>query len=770
MASPFPVSLGSETASSRKVSSSDILVRHTKQDGKAATVLPEPGHNNVLITSALPYVNNVPHLGNIIGSTLSADVYARYSRSRGRNTLYICGTDEYGTATETKALEEGVSPQQLCDKYHTLHAQVYKWFNIGFDHFGRTTTPAQTTIAQHIFVKLHENGFLEERSMRQLWCPKDERFLADRYVEGICPKCSYDDARGDQCDKCGQLLDAVDLIKPRCKLCGSPPEERDSRHMFLRIDALQPETEAWARQAAEKGAWSSNGRYITESWFKEGLRPFSLTRDLRWGVPVPVEGMEGKVLYVWFDAPIGYPSITANYTDSWEKWWRDPDNVRLYQFMGKDNVRFHTVIFPSCLLGTREKWTKLHHISTTDYLQYESGKFSKSRNIGVFGDKAGTIGVAADVWRYYLLANRPENGDAHFSWREFIARNNGELLANLGNFVNRVLRFLAKKYDGVLPPIPEGLGLTAGPEPLEVRSEDEDKSPFATLIRQVNAQLRTYVVAMDAVRLRLGLQTALGLSQRGNEFLSSVGLDNKLFAERRAECDATMLLAVNLIYVLSAVFHPFMPETTDDMCRQLDAPPRTVPVEDRGIVDLKDDDEDGSSGGESSFQARERLAKPRFALDLLPGHKIGTPAHLFKHIDEKMEEEWRVMFGGVQSSTAAAAGGKKEAAAAAAPPMSKNKAAKLAKEAKKQKKIANPTPEYLELERQVGEQGETVRKLKEAQKKGGGGGGDNDVKQTEVDGEVSKLLKLKNELQALTDQLSSLEVKDGEGQAQASTA
>lgn len=779
MASPFPVTL--PASSTRKVASDAIQIKTTRPGGSSSeqgaatgtghqkkrspTILPQAGEPNVLITSALPYVNNVPHLGNIIGSTLSADAYARYSRTRGRNTLYICGTDEYGTASETQALKEGVTPQQLVDKYHVLHAQVYEWFNIGFDHFGRTSAPAQTTISQSIFLKLYHNGFLEEKSVRQLWCPSDERFLADRYVEGICPKCAYDDARGDQCDKCGQLLDAVDLIEPRCKTCSTTPVQRDSKHLFLRIDTLQPETEAWARDAAAKGGWSANSRYITDSWFKEGLRPFSLTRDLKWGVPVPVEGFQDKVLYVWFDAPIGYPSITAEYTEQWDQWWNDPDNVRLFQFMGKDNVRFHTVIFPSCLIGTRDPWTKIHHISTTDYLQYESGKFSKSRNIGVFGDKAGTIGVPADVWRFYLLANRPETGDSLFSWSDFVARNNNELLANLGNFVNRVLKFLVARYDGVLPPIPEGLGLQAGPTPLAPASADA-KELISTFVRDINDLLSSYATSMDAVRLRLGLQTAMQVSARGNLFLSEMRLDNSLFSEQRPQCDAAMLLAVNLIYVLSAVFQPFMPGTCDSICVQLDAPPRLLPVEDRGVVDADKQQE---------VVAEKGPLRAAFALDLLPGHKVGKPAHLFTRIDPKKEEEWRAMFGGSGDAAAATAADASKVAPAGAG-MSKKAAAKAAKAAKKAggagsagggtaaPKVKNPTPEYTALEEQVKEQGDVVRKTKEAAKKGGASSTEAkagaESASVDIDGAVSKLLTLKTELSALSDKLAALEVQE----------
>jgi methionyl-tRNA synthetase len=307
----------------------------------------------------------VPHLGNIIGCVLSADVYARYCRLREYNTLYICGTDEYGTATETKALEEKVSCQALCDKYHELHKQTYEWFGIDFDHFGRTTTKQQTEIAQDIFLQLEKNGCVIQDKITQLYCEVHQSFLADRFVEGICPHCAYEDARGDQCDKCGKLLNATDLVKPRCKLDGASPILRESTHLFLNLTDAQPKLEAWFDEVSKAGGWSSNSITITGSWLKEGLKPRCITRDLTWGTPVPKAGFENKVFYVWFDAPIGYPSITANYTPEWQQWWKNSKDVKLYQFMGKDNVPFHTVIFPSTLMGTSEDWTLLHHLSTT---------------------------------------------------------------------------------------------------------------------------------------------------------------------------------------------------------------------------------------------------------------------------------------------------------------------------------------------------------------------------------------------------------------------
>ncbi|KAI5797246.1 tRNA synthetases class I (M)-domain-containing protein [Pyronema domesticum] len=567
-------------------------------------ILPVPGQKNILITSALPYVNNVPHLGNIIGSVLSADAFARYCKARNYNTLYICGTDEYGTATETKALEEGCTPRELCDKYNALHQGIYKWFDIGFDYFGRTTTEQQTVISQDIFMKLKNNGFLVEESMTQLYCENHERFLADRFVEGTCPKCSYEDARGDQCDGCGQLLDPLELVNPRCKHDGNTPVQRDSRHIFLQLDKLESEVKEWSAKSAEDGQWSKNGRVITESWLKEGLKQRCITRDLSWGTPVPLPGYEKKVLYVWFDACIGYVSITANYTKDWEKWWRAKDDVKLYQFMGKDNVPFHTVVFPASQIGTRDNdWTMLHHLSTTEYLQYEGGKFSKSRGVGVFGNNAQDTGVPPSVWRYYLLSSRPETGDTQFVWKDFVTKNNSELLANFGNFVNRIIKFVNAKYAGVIPDYTKAINDPA----------------FAPYKEQINTLLASYNEEMEAVHIRAALEKVMLISGEGNRFLQDNKLDNNLFNNFPDKAAAVVGYGLNLIYLLSAIAYPFMPATSQAICEQLNTPMRSIP---------------------NSW----------YPDDLLPGHVIGKAAYLFSRIDEKQEEEWKARYGGKQEA------------------------------------------------------------------------------------------------------------------------
>ncbi|MDR2096545.1 MAG: methionine--tRNA ligase [Treponema sp.] len=415
-----------------------------------------------LITSALPYVNNVPHLGNCI-QVLSADAFARFCRLRGYETLYVCGTDEYGTATETRAAEEGISPRELCSRYYAMHKVIYEWFNIAFDIFGRTSTPIHTEITQDIFVKLDRHGYIIEKTIDQLYCDACGRFLADRYVLGVCPHCGYTNARGDQCESCGKVLDPTDLKDPRCSSCGSVPRVQSTNHLYIDLPKIKDSLESWIKEASVKGFWAHNAVRMTQAWIRDGLRERAITRDLKWGIPVPKAGYENKVFYVWFDAPIGYISLTGNlgvergldwraFVDSW---WRNPDEVELFQFIGKDNIPFHTVIFPSSQLGSSDPaeagWTMLHHMSSTEYLNYEGGKFSKSGKIGVFGTDVMETGIGADIWRFYIFYNRPEKADTLFAWKDFQERVNGELIGNLGNLVNRTLSFIARFYDGKIP-------------------------------------------------------------------------------------------------------------------------------------------------------------------------------------------------------------------------------------------------------------------------------------------------------------------------------
>lgn len=548
-------------------------------------------------------------------------------------------------------MEEGLSPRELCDKYNKLHTEIYEWFGIGFDIFGRTSTQQQEDITQNIFRQLYKNGYLIERSSKQPYCEKHKAFLADRFIEGTCPKCGYDDARGDQCDACGSVdYEPLDLKNPRCKVDpDATPVARETRHIHLQLDKLQPSIEHWFRNSSQKGAWSRNGKVITESWLKQGLRDRGITRDLKWGTPIPLdvftdhedrEIYKDKVFYVWFDACIGYLSITANYTDDWEKWWRDPQNVQLYQFMGKDNVPFHSVIFPGSQLGTGEEWTMLHHLSTTEYLNYENGKFSKSRGVGVFGTNAKDTGVPSDVWRYYLLKNRPETGDTQFEWKYFIEQNNNELLAKLGNFVNRVIKLVNSKiYSSV---IPDYTKLFTDPI-------------FDKAKAEINQHLKQYVEELEAVNLRAGLLCAMQIAQAGNNFLQSNGFDNSLAVKEPNKAAAVTGIAINIIYLCASIFEPYLPTTSKSILKQLQAPFLVIP--DQWNAD-----------------------------DIKPGHQIGKAEYLFAQIDPKKEDEWRGMYGGSQAERMK----KEEEAAKSA---AKKAEAKAKKAEKKSKKLQNQSLE-----------------------------------------------------------------------------
>ncbi|KAK2999699.1 hypothetical protein RJ639_022582 [Escallonia herrerae] len=581
-------------------------------DRKSPVKLPIAGKRNILITSALPYVNNVPHLGNIIGCVLSADVFARYCRLRGYNAIYMCGTDEYGTATETKALEENCTPKQICDKYHAIHKQVYDWFNISFDEFGRTSTPQQTEVCQAIFKKLMENHWLSENTMQQLYCDTCERFLADRLVEGICPTpgCNYDSARGDQCEKCGKLLNPTELQDPRCKVCRNTPRIRDTNHLFLELPLLKDKLVEYINSMSVAGTWSQNAIQATNAWLKEGLKQRCITRDLKWGVPVPHERFMDKVFYVWFDAPIGYVSITSCYTSEWEKWWKNPENVELYQFMGKDNVPFHTVMFPSTLLGTGENWTLMKTISVTEYLNYEAGKFSKSKGVGVFGNDAKDTNIPVEV------------SDTLFTWADLQAKLNSELLANLGNFINRVLSFIAKdpesesgRGSGYNYIIPEASGA-------------EEHLLTKTLGDKVGSYVEQYVEAMEKVKMKQGLKTAMSISGEGNAYLQESQFW-KLYKEDQPSCSIVMKTSVGLVYLLACLLEPFMPSFSVEVLNQLNLPAETR-------FSLSDENGD-----------IERAKRP---WEILPaGHTIGTPMPLFKELKDEEVDFFKQKFAGSQA-------------------------------------------------------------------------------------------------------------------------
>ncbi|WP_127354188.1 methionine--tRNA ligase [Actinacidiphila soli] len=511
-----------------------------------------------LITSALPYINGIKHLGNMVGSMLPADVYSRYLRQRGHDVLYICATDEHGTPAELAAKEAGLPVAEFCAQQHEAQKAIYDGFALAFDYFGRSSSPQNIEITQTIARELKTNGFIEERSIRQVYSLDDERFLPDRYIVGTCPHCGYDKARGDQCENCTRVLDPTDLINPRSAISGSDRlEVRETKHLFLLQSKLADEVEAWVDEHGKD--WPVLASSIARKWLSEGLHDRAITRDLDWGVPVPADtwpelAAEGKVFYVWFDAPIEYIGATKEWSDAapegevrdWKSWWYDVDtDVRYTEFMAKDNVPFHTVMFPATLLGTRDKWKKVDYVKAFNWLNYYGGKFSTSQRRGIFTDAALEL-LPADYWRYFLMANAPESDDTSFTWEHFAATVNKDLADTLGNFVNRVLSFSRKRFGDEVP-----AGREAG--------EAERK-----LGEQIAQLLAEYEGHMETLQFRKATQTLRALWSAGNSYLE----EKAPWLEIKTDQDGaalTLRTAMNLIHLYAVVSEPFIPSSSRAM-------------------------------------------------------------------------------------------------------------------------------------------------------------------------------------------------------------
>lgn len=506
-----------------------------------------------LITSALPYINGIKHLGNFAGSLLPADVHARYRRQIGDETLFICATDEHGTPAELAAAGAGADVSAYCCEQHRIQADIYRRFNLSFDHFGRSSSAHNHTLTQHFFQCLEEQGFIEERILEQVYSPADSRFLPDRYIVGTCPHCGFDFARGDQCEGCSRPLDPVDLIEPRSALSGSTALEiRPTRHLFLRQSALVPELEKWID--SRKG-WPRLVTSIARTWLNEGIQDRCITRDLDWGVPVPKAGYEGKVFYVWFDAPIAYIAATREWADiapenrDWRSWWWDASDIDYTQFLGKDNVPFHAVSFPCTLIGSGEPWKTVDIIKGVNWLTYEGGKFSTSRRRGVFLDQALDL-LPADYWRWWLASNSPENSDTDFTFERFAADVNTDLADTFGNLVNRTLAFVENRYGGVIP----DAGSPAEPE--------------ERLSGEIAGRLTALQGHHDALALRKAADEVRAIWRAANGYIAAeapwsvIGRD----AERAAVIVRT---SVNLVAVAAQVALPFIPETAERVLEAL---------------------------------------------------------------------------------------------------------------------------------------------------------------------------------------------------------
>ncbi|TXS71844.1 methionine--tRNA ligase [Streptomyces sp. sk2.1] len=566
-----------------------------------------------LVTSALPYINGIKHLGNMVGSMLPADVYSRYLRQRGHDVLYMCATDEHGTPAELAAKEAGLTVAEFCAQAHDAQKAVYDGFELAFDYFGRSSSQQNVEITQHFARKLNENGFIEERAIRQVYSPVDGRFLPDRYVEGTCPHCGYDKARGDQCENCTRVLDPTDLIDPRSAISGSTDlEVRETKHLFLLQSKLQLEVEEWI--ATVSGEWPHLSTSIARKWLTEGLNDRAITRDLDWGVPVPADtwpelAAEGKVFYVWFDAPIEYIGATKEWADAasdgetrdWKSWWYEADDtVRYTQFMAKDNVPFHTVMFPATELGVREPWKKVDVVKGFNWLTFYGGKFSTSQKRGVFTDAALEI-LPGDYWRYFLIANAPESDDSSFTWEHFTATVNKDLADTLGNFVNRVLSFSRKRFGDEVP-----AGHAAG--------EAEAK-----LGEEIARLLGEYEEQMEALQFRKAAAALRALWSAGNSYLE----EKAPWLEIKTDADGaalTLRTAMNLIHLYAVVSEPFIPTSAAAM---------------RGTFALEND------------TATWVTAEQAKSLDTVPASTAFTvPPVLFAKITEEDLESYRERFGG----------------------------------------------------------------------------------------------------------------------------
>lgn len=491
-----------------------------------------------LVTTALPYANGPVHIGHLAGVYVPADIYARYLRLQGRDVMLVGGSDEHGVPITIKARKEGVTPQDIVDRYHTLIRDSFREFGISFDVYGRTTSQTHRKTASDFFRKLYDKGEFIEKSSMQLYDPEANQFLADRYVTGTCPHCGNEHAYGDQCEACGTSLNATDLINPKSAITGAEPILKETTHFFLPLDKWQPRLEEWILKGHKE--WKTNVYGQCKSWLDMGLQPRAVSRDLDWGIPVPVEGAEGKVLYVWFDAPIGYISNTIDLVgDDYKKWWKDPD-TRMIHFIGKDNIVFHCIVFPSMLMA-EGSYNLPDNVPANEFLNLEDDKISTSRNWAVWlHEYLRDFPGKQDTLRYTLTANAPETKDNNFTWRDFQARNNSELVAILGNFINRAMVLDHKYFEGKVPQAGE--------------LQDIDKALFA--------EVREYIAAvtsdLEEFKFREALRQAMNVARAGNKYLADT--EPWKIWKTDPERVATILnVSLQLCGTLAVIFEPFLP-------------------------------------------------------------------------------------------------------------------------------------------------------------------------------------------------------------------
>ncbi|WP_371397329.1 methionine--tRNA ligase [Fretibacter rubidus] len=566
--------------------------------------------SRILITSALPYINGVKHLGNLAGSMLPADVYARAMRLLGHEVLYICATDEHGTPAELAAQAAEMDVADYCAAMHEAQAKAGTDFALSYDYFGRSSSQNNHLLTQHFAHALETRGLIEERVSKQVYSNADGRFLPDRYVEGTCPNCGFEAARGDQCDSCGKLLDPIDLINPYSSVSGSHDVEvRETNHLYLKQSALSDDLRKWVNAAT---GWPPLATSIALKWLDEGLRDRAITRDLSWGIPVTNpdgtvrKGFEGKVFYVWFDAPIAYIASTQDWAEQtggdWESWWKTDknDDVQYVQFMGKDNVAFHTLSFPTTIMGSGEPWKLVDQLKAFNWVTWYGGKFSTSSNRGVFMDQAISI-APSDYWRWHLIANAPEGNDAAFTWEEFQASINSDLANVLGNFVNRITKYTVGKFDGVVP----GGGAW---------TEAED-----WIVAELETRLANLIAFYEAREFRKAMAETRAIWAAGNEYLTKAAP----WTHFKTDVDQAAIgtrIGLNLVALFGIIAQPIIPETADKILAAVNVP---------------------------SDRRSWNFGDVKSLLNALPlGHAVNAPDVLFAKIEDDDVATWTEQFGG----------------------------------------------------------------------------------------------------------------------------
>lgn len=546
----------------------------------------QKNYKRTLITAALPYANGPVHIGHLAGVYIPADIYARYLRLKGQEVLFVCGSDEHGVPIAIRAQKEGVTPQDIVDRYHTIIRDSFARFGMTFDIYSRTTSPTHREHASAFFRTLYDKGAFIEEETEQYYDPEARQFLADRYIVGTCPRCQNEHAYGDQCESCGSTLNPTDLIHPHSAISGATPILKKTKHWYLPLDQYEPFLREWILEQHKE--WKSNVYGQCRSWLDGGLQPRAVSRDLDWGIPVPVEGAEGKVLYVWFDAPIGYISNTKELLpDSWETWWKDED-TRLLHFIGKDNIVFHCIVFPA-MLRAEGSYILPENVPANEFLNLEGNKISTSRNWAVWlNEYLDELPDKQDVLRYVLTANAPETKDNDFTWKDYQARNNNELVAVFGNFVNRALVLTSKYFEGHVP----ALGSLT----------DLDRETLSELSSVRGAIERE----LDSFHFREALKEAMNLARLGNKYLADT--EPWKLAKTDLPRVATILnISLQITANLTIAFAPFLPMSSERLCQMLQ-------------IDLPSWDDLGRA-------------------DLLPvGHTLGEPHLLFEKIEDEVIE------------------------------------------------------------------------------------------------------------------------------------